>query len=134
MTTDLTETITTYVRFWNADDDRQRQIAASLFTDDVAYRSVPGFWTGVEPLVDFRRQFIANVGGATYRPRRVADQHHGRARIPWEIVLADGTSFATGTDILEVGDDGKVHGVSAFVDRAPEGFEHHDEAHDPQPA
>ncbi len=133
MSIDLTETITRYVRFWNADDGGQRRIASTLFTDDVTYRSVPGFWTGVEALVDFRRQFIANVGDATYRPRAVADQHHGRARIPWEIVLVDGTSFATGTDILEVDDDGKVHGVSAFIDRAPDGFEHHDDAQAAQP-
>jgi hypothetical protein len=78
-------------------------------------------------MIEFRRQFIGHVGQATYRPRAIPDHHHDRVRVPWEIVLADGTSFATGTDILTVGPDGKVRAITAFLDRAPEGFDQHDE-------
>lgn len=128
-TAELTETVATYVQFWNAEEDDQRKIAAELFTDDVEYRSLVGFFSGVDPLVQFRTQFIENVGDAHLRARRAVEHHHDRARLAWEIVLADGTSFAEGTDILAVTPDGRVRDISAFLDRAPDGFDehHHDD-------
>lgn len=127
-TADLTETVATYVDFWNADEEEQRKIAAELFTDDVEYRSVVGHFSGVDSLVQFRNEFIENVGDAHLRSRQAVEHHHGRARLAWEIVLADGTSFAAGTDILAVAASGRVRDISAFLDRAPAGFaEHHDD-------
>lgn len=40
--------------------------------------------------------------------------------------IVDGTSFATGTDGLELGPDGRIVSVAGFLDRAPEGFAHAD--------
>jgi len=115
--------IETYLRFWNAEEPEQRAIAATLFTDDVEYHAVPAVVTGVDALVAFRREFVDAMGAAQYRAREAADHHHDRIRLPWEIVLANGTSFAAGTDVLDVAGDGRVRAISAFLDRAPEGFE-----------
>jgi hypothetical protein len=38
----------------------------------------------------------------------------------------DGKSFATGTDVLELDDQGRIAAISSFLDRAPEGFAHAD--------
>lgn len=125
-TTELTpkQTIEHYVRFWNAETaDAQRRIAAELFTDDVEYHSVPGVFVGTESMIDFKSQFIEHMGQARYRPLADPDHHHDRARIRWDIVLADDTSFAAGTDILDLGPDGRITSVTAFLDRAPDGFE-----------
>lgn len=125
MTTDITHTVQTYLAFWNADEAGQRQIAADLFTDEVDYRSPVGHFSGVDALVQFRTEFIANVGDAHLRARRAVDHHHDRARLAWEIVLDDGTSFAAGTDVIVVAPDGRVREVNAFLDRPPAGFADH---------
>lgn len=47
-----------------------------------------------------------------------------RARLRWEI-LRVGQSLAEGTDVIVVDDQGRVESVTAFLDRAPEGFDPH---------
>ncbi|PRY01929.1 nuclear transport factor 2 family protein [Allonocardiopsis opalescens] len=121
------EAVERYVRFWNGETpDEQRRAAAEVFTEDVEYRAVPGVLTGAEALIGFRTQFIEHVGAATYRVPAPPDHHHDRARFGWEIVLADGTVFAAGTDIAQLAPDGRITAVVSFLDRAPEGFEHHE--------
>lgn len=122
-----------YVRFWNAEtSEEQWRIAAEVLNDDVEYHAVTGVSTGVAALVDFRREFIEHVGPATYRALAAPDHHHDRVRLRWEIVLADGTSFAAGTDVLNLVADGRIASITAFLERAPEGFDHaeNDEAAD----
>jgi len=122
-----TAVVERYVRFWNAETaQEQRRIAAEAFTDDVEYHAVPGVFTGTEALVDFRTQFVEHMGSVTFRALTAPDHHHDRARLRWEIVLEDGTSFATGTDVLNLAPDGRITAVTAFLDRAPEGFDQHE--------
>lgn len=67
------------------------------------------------------------MGTVTFRQRQDPELQHGRARLMWEIDAA-GKSFAAGTDVLVFDPDGRISSVSAFLDRAPEGFDPH--AHD----
>jgi hypothetical protein len=97
-----------------------------VFAADVEYHSVPGVLIGTEALIEFRKQFVDNVGAATYRAMAAPDHHHDRARFRWEILLADGTSFAAGTDVLNLAADGRITSVTSFLDRAPAGFDHHE--------
>ncbi len=124
------ETVERYEAFWNAGtSDEQRRIATEVFVDEIEYRALPGVLTGVDAMIDFRTQLVEHVGAVTYRSRTAPDHHHDRARLRWEIVLADGTSFAEGTDILTLTSDGRVSSVTAFLDRAPQGFDEGGEAH-----
>lgn len=120
------QTVAQYVRFWNGPTaDEQRSIATQVFTDDIEYHSLPGIFRSVEEMIGFRIEFVGHVGAAEFRRRAPVDQHHDRARMRWEIVLADGASFAAGTDILDFSADGRIEAVSSFVDRLPEGFDAH---------
>jgi hypothetical protein len=122
-----TEAVARYVQFWNAETAHdQRRIAADVFTDGIEYHAVPAVLTGTEALIDFRAQFTAHMGRVTYRARTTPDHHHDRARLRWEILLADGGSFATGTDVMELAPDGRIASVTAFLDRAPDGFDQHE--------
>ncbi|MFI5693881.1 nuclear transport factor 2 family protein [Kribbella sp. NPDC051586] len=112
-TTDLTP-VEQYVGFWNASADAN-------FADDITYHAPIGVLHGVEELIGFRNQFAEHQPGYVFRPRSDPEAHHGRARLQWEL-LVDGTSFATGTDFLEIDDHGRIAAVAAFLDRAPEGF------------
>lgn len=125
-TTQYEATIERYLRFWNAPADEQEQLAASTFADDVRYHAPVGVLSGPAALIDFRSQLTGHVGGVEFLARERPDAHHGRARVRWEIKLDSGVSFAEGTDVLVVGEDGRIHSVSTFLDRAPEGFDPHD--------
>ncbi|MFD8706791.1 hypothetical protein ACFV1W_30020 [Kitasatospora sp. NPDC059648] len=61
----------------------------------------------------------------TLRLRRAPEVHHQRARVEWELLTGEAgdTSFATGTDIVQLDEDGRISAVTVFLDRAPEGFD-----------
>lgn len=126
MTTAITSAAERYLEFWNSEPEEQRRLAPEVFTEDVEYRAPVGAMSGTEALIDFRTQFVGHMGAVAFVARREPEAHHDRARVQWEIRLADGTSFATGTDVLTLTEDGHIASVSAFLDRAPEGFDHHD--------
>lgn len=123
----MTETIVQqYVDFWNAGTAAERrELAASTFADGVTYHAPVGVLREVEGLIDFRNQFAEHQPEYVFRQRAEPDRHHDRARLQWELVVG-GTSFATGTDVLELDADGRIASISGFLDRAPEGFPHPD--------
>ncbi|MFG3009315.1 nuclear transport factor 2 family protein [Streptomyces cinerochromogenes] len=111
------------VRFGNGGTEHERHCAAAAaFTDDVEYRAPIGVLSGTQALRGFRDQFVGHIGTAGFRLRERAQCHHARARLAWEIRTGDGSSFATGTDILHLDEDGRISSVAVFLDRAPEGF------------
>ncbi len=124
----MTDILDRYVGFWNAQSpEDQRRLAASAFADDVEYYAPIGTFTGTQALIDFRNEFAGRMGSVAFNRRHDPQIHHGRARLAWEIEVRDGESFAEGTDVIELGPDGRIRCVTTFLDRAPEGFEHHHE-------
>ena len=113
------------MQFWNAGTEReQRRLAAAVFADGVEYRAQIGILSGAQALADFRNEFAAHMGTVALRLRERPQVHHRRARLQWEILTGDdGTSFATGTDVIQLDDDGRISSVTVFLDRAPEGFD-----------
>jgi SnoaL-like protein len=124
-TTDRAAAVERYVRFWNTTEPAEQQrLATDTFTDDIAYHAPVGVLSGAAALIEFREQLTGHVGPVEFAPRAEPDGHHDRARLRWELRLANGDSFAEGTDVLVLGEDGRVTSVSTFLDRAPEGFDH----------
>jgi hypothetical protein len=114
-----------YIEFWNAATaDEQRRLSAETFAAGVSYHAPLGLMQGVEELVGFRTQFAQHTPGYRFQPRSWPDAHHDRARLQWELVVGE-ESFAAGTDVLELDDDGHIISVASFLDRAPEGFDPH---------
>jgi hypothetical protein len=119
-------TVEQYIEFWNTrSDDERLELAEKTFADQVAHYTPLGVFRGVDQLIGFRNQFAEHSPGYEFRTRAEVQSHHDRARVRWELMV-DGTSFATGTDVLELDDTGRVHAISGFLDRAPEGFDHAD--------
>lgn len=113
-----------YVAFWNAATaDEQQRLAATTFSDHVSYHTPVGIMHGADELIGFRNQFAQHSPDCVFRRRMEPQAHHGRARLQWDLVVA-GKSFATGTDVLEFDDHGRIAAISSFLDRAPEGFAH----------
>jgi hypothetical protein len=115
-----------YVAFWNAaDTNEQQRLAAATFSDTVSNHAPVGVMHGIDELIGFRNQFAQHSPGYVFRARTQPQAHHGRVRLQWEIDV-DGTSFATGTDVLQLDDHGHIAAIIGFLDRAPEGFAHAD--------
>lgn len=124
MTADEFAQLERYTRFWNTGPGEERdRLASAVFTGEVEYRALVGFLRGAAALADFRDQFVSHVGPARVRRREEPEVHHGRARLRWEILTGAGMSFATGTDVIEFDEGGRIRAVCAFLDRAPEGFD-----------
>jgi hypothetical protein len=120
--TDTNKLVEQYAAFWNAADaDAQHRLAASTFSDDVSYYAPVGVMRGIDELIGFRNQFAQHSPGYEFRPQSPPQAHHGRARLQWDLVVA-GTSFAAGTDVLELDDHGRIAAITTFLDRAPDGF------------
>lgn len=135
MTTETTPrspaaTAEAYVSFWNLSAEEQRTLGATLFAADVARSTPVGESTGLAALIDFTRQFAEGVGAYTFVARAEPDSHHRHVRVRWEIRKEEG-SFAEGTDVLALDRSGRIATITAFIDRAPDGFDpdaHHEEA------
>ncbi|GAA1415664.1 hypothetical protein GCM10009601_05850 [Streptomyces thermospinosisporus] len=119
------ETLDRYLRFWNTPAAAEDDTAASgLFASDIRYCAPIGDLTGSQALADFRDQFFQHMQSAEFRARREPEIHHDRARLLWQIDV-HGEEFATGTDVLTFAPDGRITTVTAFLDKAPEGFDPH---------
>ncbi|MFE6647576.1 isomerase [Nocardioides sp. NPDC057772] len=119
-----------YVSFWNLSAEEQRTLGTTLFAADVARSTPIGESTGLEALIDFTGQFTEGVGAYTFVARAEPDSHHRHVRVRWEIRKDEG-SFAEGTDVLGLDRSGRIATITAFIDRAPDGFDpdaHHEEA------
>jgi hypothetical protein len=122
-------TVQRYVRFWNTGTpEEQHRIASETFTDGIQYHAPVGILDGWQALIDFRDQFAEHMGTVAFRCREEPQIHHDRAKLLWEIQVRGGEPFAAGTDVLVFDTNGRISSVSAFLDRAPEGFDPH--AHD----
>lgn len=127
-------TIENYVKFWNAEFSRdQKRLASLAFADDVSYHAPIGVLHGSDSLIEFRNEFAEHMGSVEFRLRAQPEALADRARLRWEILVGSGlpTSFAEGTDVVMLADDGRISSISTFLDRAPEGFDPHGE-HDVQ--
>lgn len=113
-----------YVRFWNADEAEQGRLGTETFTEDVVNRGQAAVMNGPAAFIKFKRDLTDHVGEVAFLARTEPQHHHNVVRVPWEIQLGSGESFATGTDILDVADDGRIGGIISFLDRPPEGFTH----------
>jgi hypothetical protein len=57
--------------------------------------------------------------GHSFRRSTGVDAHHNFARYGWQLVAADGSVTLAGTDVVEVGDDGKLLRVTGFFGEPP---------------
>lgn len=122
-TTSESRTVAQYVEFWNAaTGDEQQQLAAATFVDGVGYHAPVGLLRGAEELIDFRNRFAQHMPDYEFRARTEPEVRQDHARLRWELIVS-GESFATGTDVLELADDGRIASVTGFLDRAPDGFD-----------
>lgn len=106
-----------YIQFWNETDTAQRQqLAATLWMEDAHY---------VDPLMQGHGSaHITAMIGAVHQqfPQHVftlhgtPEGHHDRIRFSWTLAAPGQPPVAMGTDVGIVSADGRLHGVTGFLD------------------
>jgi hypothetical protein len=128
MTDTAVETSTTierYLQFWNTESVAdQEAVATVVFTDDVVYLAPLGVLHGASEMMAFRNEFARNMGAVELRLRAEPEVLPDRARLRWELMVRD-APFAEGSDVIVFDETGRISSISAFVDRAPDGFDPH---------
>ncbi|WP_343654979.1 nuclear transport factor 2 family protein [Cupriavidus sp.] len=122
-TTDLAELADRYLAAWNETDAvRRRALIGRTWTESAVY---------VDPLMrgDGHAGIDAMIAGVQARfPgfvfRRVSpvDAHGANLRFTWELGPAGEAALVVGTDFATIADDGRLAGMTGFIDRAPAGL------------
>ena len=115
-----TEIVDRYIAAWNEADDRRRQdLIAEVFTEDAQY---------VDPVVSSRgRKAIDGMiaamqqrfAGLRFTRLGDVDAHNDRIRFRWALSPSSGESVVEGTDFGMIASDGRLAGVSGFLDKVP---------------
>ncbi len=108
-----------YFTAWNASGAELVDAVAKAWSEDGGY---------TDPLTDVRghEQLVAAISGVheqfpgfVFRPLGEVDGHHETARFSWELVAPDGSAPVAGSDVLVLGQDGRITTVLGFLDRVP---------------
>ncbi|MGW1892284.1 nuclear transport factor 2 family protein [Streptomyces sp. NPDC002004] len=111
-----------YFEAWNATGaEAIAKAVAAAWSQDGTY---------TDPLADVRGhgQIAAVIGAAheqfpgfEFRLVGGVDGNHHIARFSWELVsTADGSAPVAGSDVVTLGEDGRITSVLGFLDRLPE--------------
>ena len=101
-----------------AKPDRERCRATGRI-DRIAAQSSHGELQIAPEIFEQRKTEPAFAAAHTFRRTTGIDEHHGVARYGWELVAADGAVAVGGTDIAEIGDDGRLVRVTGFFGDLP---------------
>lgn len=118
--TDTTALVDRYIAIWNETDaGRRRALIDETWIEDALY---------VDPMMrgDGRADIDAMIAaiqerfpGHRFRRTSEVDAHNGRLRFRWELRPEDGPALVGGTDFGEVAADGRLSGITGFIDQAP---------------
>ena len=116
------ELATRYLQAWNeADPRRRRALVGEVFAVDASYvdplAAVAGH-DGVDALIAGMQ---AKFAGARFALKGTPEGHHDRIRFSWTLGLPD-RKLAEGTDIAVLAADGRLQGVTGFLDYVAAGL------------
>ncbi|WP_317447085.1 nuclear transport factor 2 family protein [Streptomyces collinus] len=117
-----TAAVARYFEAWNATDaDALTKAVAAAWSEEGSY---------TDPMADVRghEQIAAVIGavheqfpGFEFRQTGEVDGNHHIARFSWELVsVADDSAPVAGSDVITLGEDGRITSVLGFLDRLPE--------------
>ncbi len=111
----LATTIDTYLEAYGETDATRRDaLIAQVWTADGRLADPPFEGAGHDGISALSEVVFEHFPGHTFRRTTGIDAHHGVARYGWSLVAPDGTTSVTGTDVAEVGADGRLTRVVGF--------------------
>ncbi len=120
MPTTPTRAVEAYVAMWNATGDRERRERAEEALTADAVLLYPTFEAhSRDDAVTLAAQFHIDNPGARIEMLSGVEQHHGRVRVAWSMVLPDASSAGDGQSIGEQSEDGRLRRVTGFRNPLP---------------
>lgn len=117
---DLAAAIDTYLEAYSeADPERRRQLIAHAWSTDGRLIDPPMDASGRDAIHEMAGAVQGQFPDTTFRRTTGIDSHHRYARYGWELVGHDGSAVLDGTDIVHVGEDGKLTTVLGFFGDIP---------------
>ncbi|GAA4531071.1 MULTISPECIES: nuclear transport factor 2 family protein [Nonomuraea] len=116
----MTNLVERYVAAWNETDPAARAKAvAGVWTEDATYTDpladVAGH-AGIAAVIEGAQGMFP---GLVFTPGELYDAHHGIARFTWHLGPEGGEPVATGFDVVELAEDGRISKVLGFLDKVP---------------
>ena len=109
-----------YIATWNeADPDRRRSLVAAAWTPDAAYADPLMASQGHEGIAAMIEAARAQFPGHAFTLRGEPDGHGPHLRFSWSLAPAGGIPIAGGTDVARLDADGRLAGVTGFLDASP---------------
>jgi hypothetical protein len=111
-----------YLDTWNeADPDERAAGVGATWAENASYVDPAASAAGREEIFELIGAVQQQVPGHVFRLLDdTVDAHHNVMRFGWELVpRAGGESLAVGFDVAVLGDDGRIHSVLGFLDKAP---------------
>lgn len=114
-TLDLTHVIDTHLdAYAEPDAERRQALVAEVWRTDGRLIDPPFDGTGHDEIAAMTDAVLAHYPGHTFTRTTAIDEHHGVARYGWALVGPDGEPAVTGTDVVDLDDDGRIARVLGF--------------------
>ncbi|WP_059005724.1 nuclear transport factor 2 family protein [Streptomyces specialis] len=110
-----------YFTAWNASGEALAKAVADAWTEEGTYTDPLSDVRGHEEIAGLIEAVHQQFPGFRFRPLGTVDGHHRTARFGWELVSPDGAAPVAGFDVISIAEDGRIEGVSGFLDRVPAG-------------
>src|SRR4051812_17154048 len=108
-TTNLTATVDTWLRAYGEPDPAIRtELIAQVWAAEGVLVDPPFSGTGHDEIGGLVAAAQGQFPGHTFRRTSEIDAHHDLARYTWELVGPDGTPAVAGTDVVLLGEDGRI--------------------------
>ena len=114
------ETVTGYLRAWNATDPAERAaLLAEVVTDDVRYVDPLADVTGAGALAAVIGAVQQQFPGMPLVQRGDAEAHHDVVRFTWQLGPDGAEPIVIGTDSVLLAEDGRFALITGYLDKAP---------------
>ena len=110
-----------YIALWNeADAEKRRGLIAWTFAEDAVCQYPLLGGNGYEGIETMLSEAIEHFPNSRIVLTGEPEEHHDWVRFRWELLLPDEAEpFAAGTDIGQIGDDGRFTQLIGFLDKVP---------------
>ena len=116
----LTQVIDTHLEaYCLADAARRAELVARVWDPAGSLVDPPFDGTGHEAIAGMTDVVLTHYAGHRFERTTAIDAHHGIARYGWALVGPDGSAAVTGTDVAEIGPDGRLVRVVGFFGELP---------------
>jgi SnoaL-like domain len=114
-TTTLDVMVDTHLRAYCEPDPATRaDLLAAVWAPTGTLIDPPFDGEGLDAIAAMVDVVLTHYAGHTFRRTTAIDAHHAFGRYEWELVGPDGDVAVTGTDIVEIDDDGRLTRIIGF--------------------